>query len=48
MQVMSNQEACDCIKEMAMDAQKASEELIKEALSRESYDDISCIVVTFH
>lgn len=48
MQVMSNQEACDCIREMGMDPQKASEELIKEALSKMSYDDISCVVVTFH
>lgn len=46
--VMSNQEACDCIREMGMDPQKASEELIKEALSKMSYDDISCVVVTFH
>ncbi|KAA0052483.1 putative protein phosphatase 2C 28 isoform X1 [Cucumis melo var. makuwa] len=46
--VISNQEACDCIRKMAMDPQKASEKLIKEALSKMSYDDISCIVVTFH
>lgn len=46
-QVMSNQEACDCIYNIT-DAQEASEELIKEALLRESRDDISCIVVMFN
>ncbi|KAK3010453.1 hypothetical protein RJ639_010662 [Escallonia herrerae] len=30
------------------DPQEASKELIKEALSRRSKDDISCIVVMFH
>ncbi|XP_021818156.1 probable protein phosphatase 2C 28 [Prunus avium] len=45
--VMSNQEAYDCIGELD-DAQEAAEELIEEALSRESYDDVSCIVVVFH
>lgn len=44
---MSNQEACDCIN-IIEDAAEASEELIKEALLRESRDDISCIVVMFH
>ncbi|KAF5472141.1 hypothetical protein F2P56_008881, partial [Juglans regia] len=42
--VMSNQEAFDCIGELN-DAQKASEKLIEEVLCRKSYDDISCIVV---
>lgn len=46
-QVMSNQEACDCIYNIT-DAQEASEELIKEALLRESRDDISCIIVMFN
>lgn len=46
-QVMSNQEACDCIYNIT-DAQEASEELIKEALRRGSRDDISCIVVMFN
>ncbi|PQM37217.1 putative protein phosphatase 2C 28 [Prunus yedoensis var. nudiflora] len=45
--VMSNQEAYDCIGELD-DAQEAAEELIEEALSKESYDDVSCIVVVFH
>ncbi|PQM42229.1 putative protein phosphatase 2C 28 [Prunus yedoensis var. nudiflora] len=45
--VMSNQEAYNCIGELD-DAQEAAEELIEEALSRESYDDVSCIVVVFH
>lgn len=46
LQVMTNQEACDCIKDID-DAKKASKKLIKEALSKGSYDDISCIVVMF-
>ncbi|XAR59288.1 Phosphoprotein phosphatase [Bertholletia excelsa] len=45
--VMSNQEAADCIKELR-EAQEAAEELIKEAESRRSLDDISCIMVMFH
>ncbi|KAJ9691248.1 hypothetical protein PVL29_013427 [Vitis rotundifolia] len=45
--VMSSQEAADCVRELR-DAQEASEELIKEALSRGSHDDISCVVVAFH
>ncbi|KAK3027017.1 hypothetical protein RJ639_041172, partial [Escallonia herrerae] len=45
--VMSNQEATDCIRELN-DPQEASKELIKEALSRRSQDDISRIVVMFH
>ncbi|KAL0310497.1 UNVERIFIED_CONTAM: putative protein phosphatase 2C 28 [Sesamum angustifolium] len=44
--VMSNQEAVDCIQELR-DGQEAAEELIKEALLRESKDDISCVVVMF-
>lgn len=44
--VMSNQEAIDCIKD-AKNAQEASEKLIEEALSRNSKDDISCIVCIF-
>ncbi|EEF39210.1 protein phosphatase 2c, putative [Ricinus communis] len=46
MQVMSNQEAYDCIRDLE-DAQEAAEKLIAEALVRGSMDDISCIVVTF-
>ncbi|XP_038689808.1 probable protein phosphatase 2C 58 isoform X2 [Tripterygium wilfordii] len=45
--VMSDQEVCDCVGQFN-DAQEASEELIKEALSRGSLDDISCMVVMFH
>ncbi|CAL5213762.1 unnamed protein product [Lathyrus oleraceus] len=44
--VMTNQEACDCIKDVD-DAQKAAKKLVKEAKSMGSYDDISCIVVMF-
>ncbi|KAL3741285.1 hypothetical protein ACJRO7_016855 [Eucalyptus globulus] len=44
--VMSNQEAADCIMDID-DAREASKALIKEALSRKSADDISCIVVKF-
>jgi len=43
---MTNQEACDCIKDLD-DAQKAATKLVKEAKSLGSYDDISCIVVIF-
>ncbi|KAI6703260.1 hypothetical protein NL676_012396 [Syzygium grande] len=44
--VMSNQEAADSI--MAIDdAREASKALIREAMSRKSPDDISCIVVKF-
>lgn len=46
-QVMSNQEAADCIRELR-DGQETYEELIKEALSRGSHEDISCVVVAFH
>lgn len=46
LQVMTNQEACDCIRDVD-DAQKASKKLVKEAKSLGSYDDISCIVVMF-
>ncbi|RWR88725.1 putative protein phosphatase 2C 58 [Cinnamomum micranthum f. kanehirae] len=45
--VMSNQEAVDAIRDMD-DAQAAAELLVEEALSRKSYDDISCILVRFH
>ncbi|KAF7842433.1 putative protein phosphatase 2C 39 isoform X4 [Senna tora] len=44
--VMTNEEACDCIKDID-DAKKASKKLVKEALRKGSYDDISCIVVMF-
>ncbi|KAG5515962.1 hypothetical protein RHGRI_036856 [Rhododendron griersonianum] len=44
--VLSNQEVATCIKGLS-DAQEASKELIKEAPSRKSLDDISCIVVMF-
>ncbi|KAJ7947384.1 Phosphatase 2C family protein [Quillaja saponaria] len=44
--VMSNQEACDCIRDNS-DAKEASKQLIKEALAWKSQDDISCIVVIF-
>ncbi|KAG4398640.1 hypothetical protein GLYMA_08G081400v4 [Glycine max] len=44
--VMTNQEACDCIRDED-DAQKASKKLVKEAKSQGSYDDISCIVIIF-
>jgi len=43
---MTNQEACDCIKNVD-GAEKASKKLIKEAKSLGSYDDISCIVIMF-
>lgn len=45
-QVMSNQEAVDCIKHIK-DAQSAAKRLTDEALSKKSKDDISCIVVKF-
>ncbi|KAL3851535.1 hypothetical protein ACJIZ3_013417 [Penstemon smallii] len=45
--VMSNQEAVDCIRGLK-DGREAAEELVKEALLRESKDDISCVVVVFH
>ncbi|KAK7319311.1 hypothetical protein RJT34_04030 [Clitoria ternatea] len=44
--VMTNQEACDCIRDVD-DAQKASKKLVREAKSLGSYDDISCIVIMF-
>lgn len=44
MQVISNQEAVDTIKHIR-DTQEAAVELIEEAVSRKSTDDISCIVV---
>ncbi|XVE91041.1 hypothetical protein DITRI_Ditri20bG0124200 [Diplodiscus trichospermus] len=45
--VMSNEDAFDHIRGVD-DVQQASEQLIKEALARDSQDDISCIVVVFH
>ncbi|GAB2228233.1 hypothetical protein Droror1_Dr00010063 [Drosera rotundifolia] len=45
--VMSNEDVCDCIKDLD-DAQEAAEMVVKEALSRKSQDDISCVVVLFH
>ncbi|KAK9666510.1 hypothetical protein RND81_14G189800 [Saponaria officinalis] len=45
--VLSNEEACDCIRELD-EAQSAAEELVKDALHRGSADDISCVVVMFH
>ncbi|CAA0825395.1 Probable protein phosphatase 2C 28 [Striga hermonthica] len=45
--VLSSEEAVDCIQGLK-DEQEAAEKLIKEALSRESKDDISCVVVMFH
>ncbi|MED6120417.1 hypothetical protein PIB30_020769 [Stylosanthes scabra] len=45
--VMTNQDACDCIKDDVDDAKKAAKKLVEEAKSLGSYDDISCIVVTF-
>ncbi|XP_062014632.1 probable protein phosphatase 2C 28 [Rosa rugosa] len=44
--VMSNQGAFDCIRGID-DAQEAAEKLTQKALSRKSYDDISCIVLVF-
>ncbi|XP_020222725.1 probable protein phosphatase 2C 9 [Cajanus cajan] len=44
--VMGNQEAVD-IARRVKDPQKAAKQLVAEALSRESKDDISCIVVRF-
>lgn len=46
-QVMSNEEAVECVKGL-QDGQEGAEELIKEALVRESKDDVSCVVVMFH
>jgi len=47
LQVMSNEEACDCMTELN-DAQEAAEELVREAFYKRSLDDISCVVVMFH
>ncbi|KAG6387073.1 hypothetical protein SASPL_152255 [Salvia splendens] len=44
--VMSNEEAVDCIRGMK-DGGEAAKELINQALSRGSKDDISCVVVLF-
>lgn len=46
MQVMSNQEAVDIVKNMK-DPQAAAKRLTMEALTRKSKDDISCIVIRF-
>lgn len=43
-QVMTNEEAVDCIKHIK-DAKSAAKLLAEEALTRKSSDDISCIVV---
>jgi hypothetical protein len=43
-QVMSNQEAVDCIKDIK-DARSSAKRLTEEAVNRKSNDDISCIVV---
>lgn len=43
-QVMTNEEAVDCIKHIK-DAKAAAKHLAEEALARRSSDDISCIVV---
>lgn len=45
--VMSNQEAADSIRNIK-DARSAAKHLTEEALSRNSKDDISCIVVRFN
>ncbi|KAB2048368.1 hypothetical protein E1A91_A13G111400v1, partial [Gossypium mustelinum] len=44
--VMSNQETIDIAKKFK-DPQKASKQLIAEAVKRDSKDDISCVVVIF-
>ncbi|KAE8708567.1 putative protein phosphatase 2C 44 [Hibiscus syriacus] len=44
--VMSNQDAVDIVKK-TKDPQRAAQQLAKEALNRDSKDDISCIVVRF-
>ncbi|KAK1391470.1 PPM-type phosphatase domain-containing protein [Heracleum sosnowskyi] len=45
--VMTNEEAVDIARKIR-DPQKASKQLVDEALKRESKDDISCVVVRFH
>ena len=45
-QVLSNQEAVDCIKHTKC-PQTAAKQLTEEALARKSTDDISCVVVKF-
>ncbi|GER26062.1 protein phosphatase 2C family protein [Striga asiatica] len=45
--VMSSEEAVGCIQGLK-DEQESAEKLIEEALSRESKDYISCVVVMFH
>ena len=46
-QVMTNQEAVDCIKNVK-DVKSAAKHITGEALARRSSDDISCIVVMHH
>lgn len=46
MQVMSNQDAVDCIRDIK-DARLAAKRLNEEALERGSTDDISCVVIKF-
>lgn len=46
-QVMSNQEAVDAVKDIK-DAQAAAKHLTEAAVARKSSDDISCIVVKFN
>ncbi|CAN6456825.1 unnamed protein product [Victoria cruziana] len=45
--VMTSEEAVDAIKDVE-DAQEAAEQLVEEALSRNSTDDISTVVIRFH
>lgn len=45
-QVMTNEEAVNIARKIR-DPQKASKQLVDEALMRDSKDDISCIVVRF-
>lgn len=46
MQVMSNQDAVNCIRDIK-DARLAAKRLNEEALERGSTDDISCVVIKF-
>lgn len=46
LQVMSNQEAVNCIRDIK-DARLAAKTLNEAAISKNSKDDISCIVVRF-
>jgi len=45
-QVMSNQEAVNCIRNIK-DARSSAKRLTEEAVNKKSTDDISCIVVKF-